>query len=165
MNLLQAVDVLCGTPRVGWLQRGVQAAETVCGHVVLTVLVAADVARRVGADVGRAVAAAAVHDLAEAFLGHPAPEARRRAGWEEAEEEVFGREFPHLLELYREYRRGDGQAGRIAAFADKLATLIRACGYRRLGYPTGDLVEALRERLAAFQEFRDVLEDYLRLYC
>lgn len=165
MDLLAVVDVLCGTPRVGWLQRGVQGAETVCSHVMLTTLVAADVAARLRAEgveieLEKVVAAAAVHDLAEAVLGHPAKLVRERVDWEGLEEEVFKRYFPHLLEVFRWYRHEVNYVGRVVAFADKLATLVRACKYG-----AWDLVEKLRERLERYHELSHVLEDYLARYC
>ncbi|MFN3804459.1 MAG: HD domain-containing protein [Pyrobaculum sp.] len=170
MNLLESVEALCNTPRVGWLQRGVAAAESVCSHSLLVTLVAGDIAARLQAegveiDIAKVLAVAAVHDLAEAALGHPAREVRDRVRWEELEEAVFRSHFPHLAELFRWYRYETNYVGRVVAFADKLATLIRACRYRQLGYPTDDLAESLYKRLLDYHDLSHVLEDYVATYC
>jgi len=170
MSLLSVVDTLCNTPRVGWLQRGVSNAETVCAHSLLVTLLAAEVAARLRAegvdiDVEKVIAAAAVHDLAEAYLGHPSREVRDRLRWEEVEEEVFKREFPHLLELFRWYRYEENLVGRVVAFADKLATLIRACRYRQMGYDTDDLVKSLYKRLQEYDDLAHLLDVYVSAYC
>jgi putative hydrolase of HD superfamily len=169
-DLIAVVDTLCKTPRVGWLQRGVGDAETVCAHSLLVILLAGEVAARLNAegvevDLAKVLAVAAVHDLAEAVLGHPAREVRDRLKWEEVEEEVFKRDFPHFAELFRWYRYETNLVGRVVAFADKLATLIRACRYRQLGYATEDLIKGLYKKLTAYDEFTHILEYFVRRYC
>jgi Predicted hydrolases of HD superfamily len=169
-DLLAVVDTLCKTPRVGWLQRGVGDAETVCAHSLLATLLAGEIAARLNAegaevDVAKVLATAAVHDLAEAVLGHPGKEVRERLRWEEVEEEVFKKEFPHLAEFFRWYRYETNLVGRIVAFADKLATLIRACRYKRLGYDTDDLIKGLYRKLVAYHDFAYLLDYYLARYC
>lgn len=169
-DVLTVVDTLCKTPRVGWLQRGVTDAETVCAHSLLVTLLAGEIAARLnteGVDINMAevLAVAAVHDLAEAVLGHPGREVRDRLRWEELEEEVFKREFPHLAEFFRWYRYETNTVGRIVAFADKLATLIRACRYSQLGYPTEDLARSLYKKLMAYDDFAHILDYYVSKYC
>jgi putative hydrolase of HD superfamily len=169
-DLVAVVDTLCKTPRVGWLQRGASDPESICAHILLTALLAGEVAVRLSAegvdvDVDGVIAAAVVHDLAEAALGHPARSVRERLRWEDLEEEVFRREFPHLLELFRQYRYETDLTGRIVAFADKLATLVRACRYRRYGYATDDLIKSLYRKLAAYEEFSHILSEYVSRYC
>jgi len=169
-DLIAVVDTLCKTPRVGWLQRGVGDAETVCAHSLLVTLLAGEVAARLNAegvevDLAKVLAVAAVHDLAEAVLGHPAREVRERLKWEEVEEEIFKRDFPHLAELFRWYRYETNLVGRVVAFADKLATLIRACRYRQLGYATEDLIKGLYKKLTAYDEFTHILEYFVTRYC
>ncbi|MEM1598401.1 MAG: HD family hydrolase [Pyrobaculum sp.] len=170
MDLVAVADTLCKTPRVGWLQRGVSDAETVCQHSLLATLLAAEVAARLqteGADVdlSKVLAVAAVHDLAEAFLGHPGKEVRERVRWEELEEEIFKKELPHLAELFRWYRYETNLVGRIVAFADKLATLIRACRYWQLGHDTADLARTLYKKLINYDEFTHILDHYVSMYC
>ncbi|MEM0370582.1 MAG: HD family hydrolase [Pyrobaculum sp.] len=169
-DLLSIVDTLCKTPRVGWLQRGVEDAESICSHTLLTTLLAGEIAARlrlVGEeiDVAEALAAAVVHDLAESILGHPGREVRDRVKWEEVEDEVFKREFPHLLEFFRWYRFETNLVGRVVAFADKLATLIRACRYTQRGYPAGDLAKSMYQKLSSYGEFLPFLEEYVAVYC
>ncbi|ACB39117.1 HD domain-containing protein [Pyrobaculum neutrophilum] len=169
-DLLAVVDTLCKTPRVGWLQRGAWDAESVCAHSLLVTLLAGEIAARLnaeGAEINMAevLAVAAVHDLAEAVLGHPGREVRDRLRWEELEEEIFKREFPHLAELFRWYRYETNTVGKIVAFADKLATLIRACRYKQLGYPTDDLAKALYKKLMAYDGLAHILDYYVGRYC
>ena len=169
-DLLAVADTLCKTPRVGWLQRGVGDAETVCAHSLLVILLAGEIAARLNAegadvDLAEVLAVAAVHDLAEAVLGHPGREVRDRLRWEEVEEDVFRRAFPHLAELFRWYRYETNTVGRIVAFADKLATLIRACRYRQLGHHTDDLIRGLHKKLLAYDDLAHLLDYYVTQYC
>lgn len=169
-DVVSTVDTLCGTPRVGWLQRGVHNAESICAHVFLVTLLAGEIAARLrlegeDIDVADVVATAVVHDLAEAVLGHPGRELREKVKWEEVEEEIFKREFPHFHNLFRWYRFETNTVGRIVAFADKLATLIRACRYARLGYPTADLAKTMYRKLSRYDEFLPILEEYAAAYC
>lgn len=169
-DLIAVVDTLCKTPRVGWLQRGVSEAESVCAHSLLTTLLAGEIAAHLNAegvevDLAKVIAVAAVHDLAESALGHPGREVRDRLRWEEVEEEIFKREFPHLAELFRWYRYETNLVGRIVSFADKLATLIRACRYKKLGYDVDDLVKNLYHRLAKYDDLAHILDIYVARYC
>ncbi|MBP1449621.1 MAG: hypothetical protein JZD41_06405 [Thermoproteus sp.] len=107
----------------------------------------------------------ALHDLAEAELGHPGNGVRSAVAWAELEEEVFSRLYPALADLFRQYRRGEGPLGVLVSFADKLATLLRACRYKERGYPTEDLIEAFVERLSKYPEpYPAILRRYLG-YC
>ena len=169
-DLISVVDTLCKTPRVGWLQRGVTDAESVCAHSMLVSLLAGEIAAQLNAegvdvDIKEVLAVAAVHDLAESVLGHPGRELRERVRWEEVEEEVFKREFPHLAELFRMYRYETNLVGRVVSFADKLATLIRACRYRKMGYDTGDLVKNLYLKLSKYDDLAHLLDFYVSKYC
>lgn len=170
MNLIDIVDTLCTTPRVGWLQRGVPHGETVCAHSLLVTLLAADIAailqsEGVEVDMSKVLAVAAVHDLAEAYLGHPGREVREKLRWEELEEEVFKRELPHLAELFRWYRFEINMVGKIVAFADKLATLIRACRYKQQGHNTDDLISNIYRKLIKYDELAHLLDFYIQAYC
>ncbi|MGC9051309.1 HD domain-containing protein [Pyrobaculum sp.] len=169
-DALSVVDTLCKTPRVGWLQRGVPDAESVCEHIMLVTLLAGEIAAHLNAegaevDLAKVLAVAAVHDLAESILGHPGREVRDRLRWEELEEEVIKREFPHLAELFRWYRYETNFVGRIVAFADKLATLIRACRYKKLGFDTDDLIKNLYGKLSKYDDLAHILDLYLARYC
>lgn len=170
MDPLTLVDALCGIKRVGWLQRGVENAETVCQHSLLAAVLAGEIAAElrgmgVPVDPAYAVALAALHDLAEAELGHPGNGVRSAVAWAELEEEVFSRLYPALADLFRQYRRGEGALGVLVSFADKLATLLRACRYKERGYPTEDLIEAFVERLSKYPEpYPAILRKYLG-YC
>ncbi|MEL9990465.1 MAG: HD family hydrolase [Thermoproteus sp.] len=171
MDLVDVVDTLCGIRRVGWLQRGVENAETVCQHSLLVALLAGEIAaelREAGRDVdpAYAVAAAVIHDLAEAELGHPGNGVRSAVDWEGLELDAMRRLYPHLYGLFEAYRSSKGELGTLVSFADKLATLIRACRYAKRGYDTKDLIDAFRRRLSRYPEpYPQLLERYLARYC
>ncbi|MFB6490351.1 MAG: HD domain-containing protein [Thermoproteus sp. AZ2] len=171
MDLLTAVDALCGIRRIGWLQRGVQDAESVCQHSVLAALLAGEIAAKlsglgIAVDPAYAVAAALLHDLPEAELGHPSNGVREGVDWAKLEEEAFKHLYPHLYDLFSQYRRRSTDLGLLVSFADKLATLIRACAYRRRGYPTDDLIEAFKKRLGEYPDpYPELLEEYVKKYC
>ncbi len=171
MDLVSVVDTLCNIKRIGWLQRGVEAAETVCQHAFLAALLAGEIAaelrsRGEDVDVAKAVAAAAIHDLAEAELGHPGNGVRAVVDWESLELEAMRRLYPHLYELFQSYRKADGKLGVLVSFADKLATLIRACRYAERGYDTRDLIEMFVKKLSGYPPpYPDLLKTYLARYC
>lgn len=171
MDLLSIVDTLCQIKRIGWLQRGVDNAENVCQHSVLVALLAGELAaeaKRYGMNIdpAEAVALGLIHDIAEAELGHPGNGLRSTIPWDQIELETFERLYPHLADLFAKYRRGEGDLGRLVNFADKLATLIRACSYARRGYPTDDLVRAFVDRLSRYPEpYPQLLKRYLAEYC
>lgn len=171
MDLIAVVDTLCNIKRIGWLQRGVDNAETVCQHSLLAALLAGEIAAELknrGHDVdpAQAVAAAVIHDLAEAELGHPSNGVRSSADWSSLELEAMKRLYPHLYDLFEKYRKTEGVIGVLVSFADKLATLIRACRYAELGHKTEDLVEAFLRKLSGFPPpYPEILERYLSKYC
>ncbi len=170
-ELMRVVDTLCGTPRVGWLQRGIRNAETVGEHVILVSLLSLTVAealRRKGMDidVGRVAVIALSHDVAEAYLGHASEELRGLVDWRAAEVAVMERRVPELLEYYVEYREMASPEGALVAFMDKYATLVRACSYDA----AGDLARATYGRLTALLErldgqMSDVLREMLVMAC
>ncbi len=171
MDLINVVDALCNIKRIGWLQRGIEAAETVCQHAFLAALLAGEIAAELRSrgdevDVAQAVAAAAIHDLAEFELGHPGNGVRSATDWESLELEAMKRIYPHLYELFRSYRKADGKLGVLVSFADKLATLVRACRYAERGYEVGDLIESFLKKLSGYPPpYPELLRGYLARYC
>jgi putative hydrolase of HD superfamily len=149
VKLLDIVDSTGNIPRVGWVQRGVSLheAETVGEHTLLASYVALFLARRlrtmgISIDPNRCVTMALIHDAHEALLGNAGSLLRESLEWRSIEVEAFGR-LDVLSEFrgeFMEYRFASTLEGLIAYLADKLATLIRACHYRRRGYPTDELV-------------------------
>ncbi len=171
MDLVAVVDTLCNIKRIGWLQRGIENAETVCQHSLLAALLAGEIAaelkaRGYGVDPAQAIAVAAIHDLAEAELGHPGNGVRSSVDWGSLELDAMRRLYPHLYGLFEQYRRAEGDLGVLVSFADKLATLIRACKYAELGYKTEDLIEAFLRRLSGFPPpYPEILGEFLSRYC
>ncbi len=102
-------------PRRGWVMRGIDRPESVAAHSWGTALLCLVFAEEAGVDVGRAVAIATAHDVAEAELGdlparaHPddrEAEAGEKARLEAAAlERLLGVELAGVRALWREYER------------------------------------------------------------
>jgi len=162
------VNALAKIPRIGWIQRGVERAETVLEHSALVAMFSAAIAEMVGASVDRAMAMAIVHDVAEADLGNAGAKLRERVDWRSVELETIrnlGIEF--LERLYSEYAEGSSKEARVVALADKLATLTKACEYYRMGFSTGDLIDAYKRKIRelAWPEVREALEKFVAEIC
>src|SRR5262249_35443720 len=83
LTLYSQVAALKLLPRAGWLQRGMTGAESVADHsfgvAILALLIGDQVA---GAERGKLLAIALLHDLAEALLSDLPATARRLIGAE-----------------------------------------------------------------------------------
>lgn len=120
LAFFRAIENLKHTPRTGWLDRGIPAAETesVADHTLLTALIAWTLALDDPAlDADRVLKLAMVHDIAEAIVGdippysddeipHGDPEARRvffstrKQASPEAEAEKHAAEHAAANELF-----------------------------------------------------------------
>ncbi|MGC8571093.1 HD domain-containing protein [Caldivirga sp.] len=141
-RLLKLVDSLTGIPRIGWVNAGVKHPETVAEHTLLVSYIAASLAKSMGLDAGKAALLAMVHDAAESMTGNVSKMVRDKMGlsqWRMLEAGIvgelgFGDEFNEYVDL-------KSQEAVLVAISDKLATLIRACYYRELGYDTLALIK------------------------
>ena len=141
-RLLKLVDSLSGIPRIGWVNAGVKNPETVAEHTLLVSYIAASLAKSMGFDAGKASLLALIHDAAESVTGNASRVVRDKMGlsqWRMLEASIVG-ELGFSNE-FNEYVNLKSPEAIIVAVSDKLATLIRACQYRELGYDTLALVE------------------------
>ncbi|GGP20366.1 hypothetical protein GCM10007981_08150 [Thermocladium modestius] len=130
-ELPKIVDALCLLPRIGWVSRGIMNPETVGRHSLLAALIAAQLAKSLGLDVGRAALLALIHDVAEYRLGDVVRDVREidMSYWRSMEQGI-ARDLG-LGEEFEEYSMGDSKEAKVAAISDKLATFLRACIYAR----------------------------------
>ncbi|HEX8906312.1 MAG TPA: HD domain-containing protein [Longimicrobiaceae bacterium] len=133
------------TPRAGWALRGIPAPESVAEHSHRVALLALVLAPRAAPplDVGRCVAMALVHDLAESLVGDITPYDGVSADEKRRREDAAIREMAtlagdaSLAELWREYDAAETAEARFVKELDKLETVLQAAEYGQ-----GDAVAA-----------------------
>ncbi|WP_054842605.1 HD family hydrolase [Vulcanisaeta distributa] len=155
IGVVNVVNTILNTPRIGWLQRGVPQAiaESVGDHVLLTsylALILCNNVHKVDGNINfdKCASMALIHDAHEALIGNVGNSARSLiSNWRDLEVRLFNElQFPEELRSYfREYRYGLSIEGKIVNLSDKLATLIRACIYARAGYDTKELIINYKE--------------------
>jgi 5'-deoxynucleotidase YfbR-like HD superfamily hydrolase len=134
-------------PRAGWLERGVNPAESVAEHSFRMALMAVFLGR--GMDRAALLATALIHDLAEAVVGDLTPgttvDPREK---QRAEEEALRTILDgvdgagELMELWRDFELRRTPEGRLLKDLDKLEMAVQALEYAREG------AEGLEEFLA-----------------
>jgi putative hydrolase of HD superfamily len=135
---LQALDRL---PRTGYVLRGVADPESVAEHGWhLALLIWALAPEVPGADLGRALELALVHDLAEIRVGDLPRTAARYlpAGAKQAAESAALAELMAPLgeratALLAEYEHGESTEARLVRACDKLQMMIKVWVYERWG--------------------------------
>ena len=157
-DIINVVDTLLNTPRIGWIQRGVSGgtAETVGDHTLLTSYLALIICNSVkGAginlDLGKCIIMALIHDAHEALMGNVGNNVRSMiSNWRDLEVQVFrSLGFPdYLNDYFREYRYESSVEGKVVNLADKLATYMRACFYSMIGYDTSELINNYQELIS-----------------
>ena len=155
VDIVNIVNTILNTPRIGWIQRGVPQAiaESVGDHTLLTsylALILCNSAKRVDSNINadKCVSMALIHDAHEALIGNVGNSVRSLiSDWRDIEVRLFNElQFPEeLTKYFHEYRYALSVEGRIVNLSDKLATLIRACMYARVGYDTRELITNYRE--------------------
>lgn len=139
---LLALVPLDDLPRTGWVLRGVEAPESIAGHLLGVAQVALALAPRVepALDLGRVLAMAVVHDAPEAASGDlPRPAARHLpAGAKAAMEDAVAAELVAPLSsaaeaAWSEYRGGATREARFVKACDVLQLGVRLLAYERAG--------------------------------
>lgn len=169
IHLTALAERLEALPRSGWLFSGVTSPENVAAHSFNVAMVAMLLADQVGADPGRCVQLALLHDLAEAQttdIPGPAKAELVRPG---AEKNILLRlteGLPNLTPLVEELNAGTSLEARVVKAADYIQMVQKACQYARqqrgdvrrflslrsTGMPQADAwVERLLERHKAHQ--------------
>ncbi len=149
-SVCSAAKALTSLARTGWMIRGVPncLAETVAEHSFLSALIALRVAihlRRRGVDVDpeKAAIMALLHDIGEAVIGDVVKLFTDRIGAELKERielETVRENFDSdIAEYIEEYVDASTLEAQVARFAEKLATLVKAKEYLRLGFRVEDI--------------------------
>ncbi|KXB04073.1 hypothetical protein AKJ47_00835 [candidate division MSBL1 archaeon SCGC-AAA261G05] len=178
MSILEKLNQLKRTLRMGWLESGIppSEAEDVAQHsfetTSITILIGDQLQRKgVEINLGRAIEMAVIHDWSEAIMGDLSREVSLELGEEikndleeESLEELVG-ELPDgekYLELWREYLGGESIEARLVKSADLLSILVELINYRDRGWGNEQLNEIwdnVRGELATYgEEFAPVGE-------
>jgi putative hydrolase of HD superfamily len=130
-------------PRTGWVLAGIEAPESIAGHVLGTAHLALALAPQVEPELelAQVLAMALVHDVAEARSGDLPRGAAQRLpeGAKAAMEDTLARELLTPLgdearAAYEAYRAGSTREARLVALCDKLQLGVRLVGYLRAGH-------------------------------
>jgi len=147
LDLLFDVNQLKRMPRMGWLVRGVGAAdaESVAEHTYGTALTALFLSELVEPpiDRGRLLAICLLHDLPEVKVSDLVPSAVRyltarvkHVAEQSALLDILSSSCQRedLLHLWQEFEEGSSAEGRLARDADRIEMLIQATAYERCGW-------------------------------
>lgn len=144
LHLQQRLLTLKLLPRTGWLQRGMQRAESIAEHtfgVATLALIIGDMVPDV--DRGRLLAIALLHDMAEALIGDlPATASQLfgSAAKHDAERRAMIELFHFLpqgdeyLELWNEYTERASREARLVKQLDRMEMLLQALAYEQAGH-------------------------------
>lgn len=156
----EQISMLKRMPRMGWLQRGVSAPESVAEHsygVAMLALVLADLCE---VDRVRVLELALLHDLAEAMLTdlpHTAQQLLGAHAKHSAEQQAINNilaGLPHaerLLDHWQDYALGISREARLVKALDRLEMLIQALAYEQAGQR--NLAEFWQYNQAIWAEF------------
>jgi len=154
-ELVLTIEKLKEVRRKGWVDSGVKDAESVADHtcaVALCVLMAAH--GRKGIDLGKALAMALLHDLAEAVVGDITPfdGVPREEKMEKEEKALRGilGSLPKgsrdgLLSLWKEMLAGKSPEAKLVLEADTFDRLVQAKVYLDKGYKVERFLAALKD--------------------
>jgi len=142
LEMLMHGNQLKRTPRTGWGQRGVPAAENVAAHSYGTIYTALLLAHWVEGpvDLAAVLAMAALHDLPEALTTDipPAvwrllPPGAKAVGEQQALQLIFGDDAANarLMAWREEMRRNETAEARLVHDADKLDQYLQAYIYEQ----------------------------------
>lgn len=160
----QAVDFLAilsklkTTKRAGWLRHGVRQPESISDHMYRMTIMALIGGGHGGADYGRCMKIAAVHDIAEALVGDITPwdgvskeeKARREAAAIDELCATLGScgAADELRELWLEYEAGATPEGKLVKDFDKVEMILQALEYEKSeGKDLGEFFASTRGRL------------------
>jgi len=141
-RIVEAVLRLKETKRMGWVERGVEDAESVACHSYGLAVLALIEAQQRGLDTLKAVATALLHDLAESVTGDLTPEMKTSKGREAAEKEEQ-ETLKQLLEdlpetqrlwlerLIDEYYEESTPEARLVRQLDRIEMALQAAWYKQ----------------------------------
>lgn len=135
IRLLNRGERLEALPRTGWIFAGVIAPESVAAHSYNVTLVVLWLATHLGADVGKAVQMAILHDLAESETTDlPKPIKDKMPGIKALESAItieILQGMPDAHGIYQEYEAGISLEAKIVKAADTIQMIAKACQYQR----------------------------------
>ncbi len=141
LDLLLEAQILDRVPRMGYPLRGVASGESVSEHSWQVAFVVWSLATRMPeVDLGRALAIALTHDLAEVRTGDLPMTAGRyfpAGAKQQAEDAAFAELLAPLpasaLGLHREYVAAETLEARLVKACDKLQLMLKVAVYERWG--------------------------------
>ncbi len=171
LDVLDKINSLKKTPRMGWLEGGVDPseAEDVAQHSFETSAITLLLSDYLGdkMDTERVLKMAVIHDWAEAVTGDFSRDVSESIGTdtkedieENAMEKILDEDLPNrdeYLKLWREYSKKENQESRLVRIADLLSILLEARNLFRRGEDS----EKLRE---IWRTTKEELETYLEYF-
>lgn len=137
VELLTEVGKLKAVKRQGWVQRGINNAESVADHSFRLAVMAMILADSVNVNKNKCVKMALAHDLAEAIVGDITPcdnvdEERKH----ELEKQAINKMFKNfdtkheILALWNEYNDNQSREAKFLHELDKVEMLLQAFEYK-----------------------------------
>ncbi|KXB06428.1 hypothetical protein AKJ53_00395 [candidate division MSBL1 archaeon SCGC-AAA382F02] len=178
-ELLKRINDLKRTPRMGWIESGIEAseAEDVAQHsfetAAITLLLSNSLKENLDND--RALKMAVVHDWAEAITGDFSQEISSELGFgikekieEGAIENLLKENIPNreeYLEIWKEYLELESRESKLVHIADRLSILFEASYLFQKGESSEKLIKiwkTVEEELQDYTEDFPILEDLLK---
>ncbi len=141
LRLAYAAYKLKDEPRAGWVMHGVHLPESVAAHSWGTAYLCLLFATEAGVDVGRALAIAVLHDVAEARTGdfvarltasdRPVDAVEKARLEREAVEQLLPLDQPALRELWQAYEDRADAAARFVRDMNLIDMCLEALRYER----------------------------------
>ncbi len=152
-GLAETIIALSSLARTGWMLRGVphELAETVAEHSFAAAILSFELSVRLrengaGIDPYKTAAIALLHDVGESVIG----DIPKTAGIAEAKRYAENRALEYLAlsdeakKLVGEFDAQSTTEAVVAKISESLATLLRACHYKRMGYRVDEIIESMK---------------------
>lgn len=182
MRLLEIVNAVKNTPRLGWVQRGVPSsiAETIAEHIIETSVICLDLGDLFlreyifsEKEIKESILIALIHDLPEGVVGDLNRYVSKRIGdlKKVLEKTVIDDMNNKLIkDLFEEYINMSSVKSLLAKLCDRIATYTQALRYDRLGYNTSDIIENTKAEIKNLVESiclsrercREIINEYIQ---
>lgn len=139
-DLVEAALNLKNVRRQGWVDAGIEHAESVADHSYATSIIAMLISDDIGLDTGRVIRMALLHDIAESIVGDIVPgniDTTKKHRKEQAAIKRILRDIPKplgdtYLDIWQEYLACSTPEARLVHEADKLDMGLQASQYQRM---------------------------------
>lgn len=166
ISFMDKVGKLKNTQRKGWVERGIQNAESVADHSFGIAILAMILSTKADVDENKVIKMALIHDLAEAIVGDITPKDNVSSETKfKMESEAFeslcsninnGNE---LFDLWKEFESGETKEAQFIKRLDKLEMMFQAHKYNT-DQPEINLEDFWENRKGYdFKESSDVFEN------